>query len=62
MMSLAEMVAVQVTSKKPLTSYGKGFFTLTMTYDKPYKTYQEQLKIIKSRNINIDNEDFAYRF
>lgn len=45
----------------PLTN-GKGDFTLYMdniTYDKPFKTYQEQLTLLKSRNVIIDNEDFA---
>ncbi len=28
-------------------------------YDKPFKTYDEQIKILLSRNINIPDYDFA---
>ncbi len=30
-------------------------------FDKPFKTYEEQLSILESRNIQIDNRDFAIK-
>ena len=30
-----------------------------LTYDKPFKTYDEQIEILKSRNIDIDDYNFA---
>ena len=29
-------------------------------YDKPFKTYDEQIEILLSRNISIPDRDFAY--
>lgn len=29
------------------------------TYDKPFKTYREQIDLLKSRNLIIENDDFA---
>ena len=31
----------------------------TITYDKPFKTYEELLDLLKSRKFIIDDEDFA---
>jgi len=32
---------------------------MAVKYDKPFKTYQEQIEIIKSRNISVEDEVFA---
>lgn len=32
---------------------------LNITFDKPFKTYEEQIEILKSRKIKISNPDFA---
>lgn len=31
-----------------------------MSYDKPFKTIKEQIEILRSRNISINDEEFAY--
>lgn len=31
----------------------------TITFDKPFKTYDEQIEILRSRNVIIENTDFA---
>lgn len=56
------MVAAQGDWRSPLTVIGKGVSTLmghNIHYDKPFKTYDEQMEIMESRNIIIKNRDFA---
>jgi len=58
------MVAAQGDWRFPLTIIGKGELTLmktSITYDKPFKTYEEQIAILKSRNIQIDDDAFAHQ-
>ncbi len=54
-----EMVVVEMTSDCFLP-LGRGLFAFMNTkYDKPFKTYSEQIQIIKSRNIIVNNIEFA---
>lgn len=47
-----------MTSLYPLISLMRGFL-LSMNYDKPFKTYDELIEIMISRNIEVSNYDFA---
>lgn len=29
------------------------------TYDKPFKTYEEQIELLRTRNLNISDPEFA---
>lgn len=55
---LTEMVVVEMTSSNPLISFDKGVFAIT-EYDKPFKTYEELIDIMISRNIEVSDRDFA---
>lgn len=59
-----EMVAAQGDWRNPLTIIGKGVLTFmkqSQIYDKPFKTYNEQIALMESRNIIIDDYDFTRR-
>lgn len=56
------MVAAQGDWRNPLTIIGKGvltFMTHNIHYDKPFKTYDEQMELMESRNIIIEDRGFA---
>lgn len=59
------MVAAQGDWRKPSYYYSKGVFDIPMenntniAYDKPFKTYEEMLSLMSSRNIIISNPAFA---
>lgn len=56
------MVAAQGDWKKPSYHMDKGAFDFmnnSLTYDKPFKTYDEQIKILESRHITIPDYAFA---
>lgn len=58
------MVAAQGDWRNSLIANDRGVLTFTestMDYDKPFKTYDEQLSIMESRNIIINDRDFARR-
>lgn len=61
--NLTEMVVVEMTSKKSLLPlFGRRDFFLYMddiTYDKPFKTYEELISIMESRHIEIADKAFA---
>ena len=60
-----EMVVVEMTSKKLSYQLMEGSFFLYMdipaSFDKPFKTYDEMLRILEDRNIIIKNKDLARR-
>lgn len=62
------MVAAQGDWRKPSYYYSKGVFDIPMenntniAYDKPFKTYEEMLSLMSSRNIIISNPAFAKKF
>lgn len=53
----------KATGDYPLIIFDKGVFNFmnstTIAFDKPFKNYDEQIEILKSRNITIDNPEFA---
>lgn len=53
----------KMTSKKSSCHYWKeGFFLfMSFIYDKPFRTYDQQIEILRSRNIIIEDVDFAKR-
>lgn len=59
------MVVVEMTSKKLSYQLMEGSFFLYMdipaSFDKPFKTYDEMLRILEDRNIIIKNKDLARR-
>lgn len=55
-----EMVVVEMTSEKPSYQFWKeGFFLLNNTYDKPFKTYEQMIALMESRNIIVEDKEFA---
>lgn len=61
--TLTEMVVVEMTSKIPSYRFTEGgnfsFIMPSTVYDKPFKTYEEMISILESRNIIIDDKAFA---
>lgn len=55
------MVVVEMTSKTPSYRYSEGgsFSFFMETYDKPFKTYEELIEIMRSRHIEVNNKEFA---
>lgn len=53
----------KATGGNPLTLLVRGFLTfimqITTPFDKPFKTYDEQIEILRSRNVIINNPAFA---
>ena len=53
------MVACEATSKNFLSIKQIGGFYFMQNPDKPFKTYDEQVSILKSRNVYIKNEEIG---
>lgn len=58
------MVVVEMTRKSPSYRFAEGgTFSFTMEdstiYDKPFRTYEEMIEIMESRNIIVEDKDFA---
>ena len=55
------MVVSETTGERPSAIYGtEGVFLMT-NYDKPFLTYKQMIEKMKSRNVIIEDEDFAVK-